>query len=321
MSAALAPELQLQSGQPHQAPWMRALHLVSVAAGCAFVIAGLLLAVVLRLVDGTGAYSQAPACTVPAQAFSTENRCYALVDARVLASQVRVGAAEPTMTLHADGIGPSSIVVTISRPSQVFYSITPGETVVMKVWRGQCTALYPGTDAKLTSAVRTAASPYETDNLRLSAGLFLLAIGAALLFIEPPRFALRWIGARTRWHSDADLVEASNLAATYRDTRIGIGFALFIVLQTLDVVSSLRGSAGGFFEDTPVVAELIRRWGEVPAFAATKLPAIIATALALPRLPRRIAVIVMWSGVAVMLYIVISNVDLIFFGQPGGQSG
>lgn len=276
-----------------------------------FTGADLWLSVVDRLVVRESTrYAGAPTCPRVADALTTDD-CVVLVPAvadSAVVTTAAPGVLRPVLTVDSAALGLHLISLEIPRPSRSFYRLQPGQPVSLKLWHGRITGVYPTAN----DALRTNASPYLQDSLDLSAGLFVLGVGLALILIHPPRALARHLSRGTRWHHE--LNQASSvwgwLGRVWRDQTLRLGLLSFLALQVLDIVTSIRDSSHGLFEANPLAVQLIDAHGPLGGLAGIKVPATIAFFLALTRLPRRIAIVVAYSGVAVMAYIVVQNVAL-----------
>ena len=101
-----------------------------------------------------------------------------------------------------------------------------------------------------------------------------------------------------------------SLSGVMRTRPLGLVLLGLLLLQVLDIVTSIRDGSHGLFEANPLAVRLIDAYGPVVGLSGIKVPATIAFVLALTRLPRRIAIVVACAGVAVMVYIVVQNVAL-----------
>jgi hypothetical protein len=282
-----------------------------VLSAVVFTSAGLWLSVVDRLVVRESTrYASAPTCPRVADALTTDD-CVVLVPAvadSAVVTTAASGVLRPILTVDSATLGLHLIGLEIPRPSRSFYSMQPGQPVSLKLWHGRITGVYPTAN----DALRTNASPYLQDSLDLSAGLFVLGIGLALILIHPPRTLARHLSRRTRWHRELNQASSvpGSLGRVWRDQTLRLGLLSFLALQVLDIVTSIRDSSHGLFEANPLAVRLIDAHGPLGGLAGIKLPATIAFFLALTRLPRRVAIVVAYAGVAVMVYIVVQNVAL-----------
>lgn len=295
----------------------RLLDVLIHAAAAAFVLIGAWLLIADELViRESDHYTNAPVCAQAAQAVAGEG-CTAMVPATVDSTQRHVapnGSTHALLTFTAPQLTTGPITVDIARPPAAYYSARTGDSVSVKVWKGRVTGVYTAPK----NAMRTSDSPYLSDSLDLAAGVFLVGIGLVVVLLHPPRWLAAWLTRRTRWHREEDERPGGVLARVLDDRPLGLGLLAFLALQLLDVLTSIEGGNNGLFEANPIVAALVDRIGPLGGFLGIKVPAVIALLLAVPRLPRWIARIVTWSGIAVMLYIVLQNVELLMLNHPAG---
>jgi hypothetical protein len=289
----------------------RALNWGILLSAAAFTGAGLWLSVVNPLVVRESTrYADAPTCARVADALTTHD-CVVLVPGTVDSAMVTTatqGALRPLLTIDCPPLRLHLLSVEIPRPSRAFYHLQPGQPLSLKLWHGRITGVY----VTAGDALRTDASPYIQDSLDLSLGLFALGVGLALILIHPPRALARRLAQRTRWHRELDVPASGrgSLGRMLRDRPLRLGLLGLLLLQVLDIVTSIRDSSHGLFEANPLAVRLIDAYGPFAGLSGIKVPATIAFFLALTRLPRRIAIVVTYAGVAVMVYIVAQNVAL-----------
>jgi hypothetical protein len=181
--------------------------------------------------------------------------------------------------------------------------------VSLKLWQGKITAVYPSSN----DALRTNASPYIADELDLSVGLFALGVGLVLVLIHPPPALARRLSQRTDWGRNLTAMarRPGGLGRLWRERPVFLGLLIFLLLQALDVATSIWGSSHGLFEGNPLALRLIGAYGPLAGLCAIKVPATIALVLTLMRLPRPIAIVVVYAGAAVMICIVGQNIGLL----------
>ena len=255
-------------------------------------------------------YADAPTCARVALKITTEN-CVAMVPGIVASSSISEagpGIERPTLTVQSTALGPAPLSVEVPRPSRSFYGLHTGQLVSLKLWQGKTTAVYPSPN----DALRTSASPYISEALDLSVGLFALGIGVVLVLIHPPAPLARLLSQRTGWRRDVTVMAGrqGGLRRLWRERPLLVGLLLFLLLQVLDVATSIWGSYHGFFEGNPLALRLIDAYGPLAGLSGIKVPATVALALTLVRLPRTIAIITVYAGAAVMLFIVGQNFGL-----------
>lgn len=281
----------------------------------AFVGTGLWLTVVdVLIVRESTRYADAPTCSRIGDALTT-NDCVVMVPGRVDSASVTTagpGVLRPLLTIDCAALGLHLVSLEIPRPSRPYYDLRPGQTVSLKLWRGRISGVYTTPN----DALRTSSSPYILDSLDLSAGLFVLGMGVALMLIHPRRALARRLYYRTGWRREPIARAAGRRSVTpvWRDRALFPGLLSFLLLQVLDIVTSVWDGSHGTVEANPLALRLIDAYGPLAGLTGVKVPAMIAFILALTRLPRHAAILVAYAGVAVMVYIVAQNVALSFTG-------
>ncbi len=285
----------------------RGLDVIIAASALGIALLGLSLLVQPRSAD---AYSAAPPCAKPANALS--RTCYTKVLVSVQSVTIvrhgKAGPVSPEVSVVWALVSSQPFVLSIPQPPVAFYAIHSGDLVVLKVWNGIPTALYTLDN----SAMRTSFNPYSRDDTMVWGGFSLLGVGLILLVVHP----LPWLlpvrlrpseMRPRRWRQTAD-----NTAGLFRDGRLRVAVVGLIVLNLMDIASSIIGGKNGLFEGNPVAARMIEAWGPLGGFFALKLPALLAIILAVTKLPRRIALAVAYAACMVMIVVVVGNVVLVY---------
>ncbi len=264
------------------------------------------------------AYASAQECRAlgesPYAAMSTTcySRVWMIEDSAARTRKGKLGPETPTMTLTWPGASPETFTVTVLQPPASFSTLikTPRSPVSVKVWNGVPTAIYYPVDSN--SGMRTTFNPYSTDDLRQWGGIALVGVGLVIFVVHPALWLLP-VGLRAaagrrfgQWQTTS-----RSTAEIFSYIPLRVALVGLIALSFLDIATSIRGARCGLYEANPVAVEMIGRWGQLGAFFALKLPALIAVILATTKLPRRIAVVVALAGCAVMVYIVGQNVYLL----------
>ena len=202
---------------------------------------------------------------------------------------------------------PSTFIDAVPEPTTAFYSLHPDTLVMLKVWNGIPTALYPTAN----SAVRLAGNPLSVDDLNVAAGLTLLAVGLIVLVVHPLFWLLprRW---RPRpnsplWHWQHP---SNDTGSPFATKPLRVALVGLIALNILDVSTSIFGGRVGLYESNPLAASMVQQWGPIGGFFTLKLPALIAIVLAMTKLPRRIATPLAIFGCLVMVVVVLNNAEL-----------
>ena len=97
-----------------------------------------------------------------------------------------------------------------------------------------------------------------------------------------------------------------SLAAALSDPWLRIPLTYFIVAQLLDILTTLSGLVIGLDELNPVSAGVLHHFGAF-GLLLQKVPVVVAMALAVAFLPRRLAVITTWALTLVMAGVIASN--------------
>ena len=253
----------------------------------------------------------------------TDHSCIYFVDSKVTAAYVvnDDSVEKPYVQLMVPGVSSQPITELITRPDKDFYKWRAenlvqkgGEPVLVKLWRQRITGVFITPE----NGMRTEGNPFNVDELRLSGGVFVLAMGGILLLVSLPNLGIAIFSFHTRWHHADDLESRLAYSALHRMRvfpLLGIAFAVYLILQLLDIITSIVDGQSGFFEANPLAAELINQFGAYGGFIGLKLPALIALFLGISRLPWRLAFVVTTAGVAVMVYIVGQNLALLASGH------
>jgi len=114
-----------------------------------------------------------------------------------------------------------------------------------------------------------------------------------LLTLRTPR-------TRSRW----------SVRARFADQRVRMLFEAFVIVQLMDVATSIVGRHLLLGEGAALTRAAVDSWGNW-GFLAIKVPALLATCLAVARLPRRFAAPVLTVATAIMLVVVVDNLQLI----------
>ena len=237
-------------------------------------------------------YLSSPCTTTPRPGCST------VADARILGTRVFRDAG---MNLHAQvevAVRGTSGPVDVVWPDGVFQALRPGEHVSLIYADGQPAAIRLDPDAQHPTGreLWTTSNPQVDSSLALWAAGMLASIALLVVVLTGRRPA----PGRRRW----------SVRAALRDPRLRLVLLAFVLIQLLDVASSIVGHHGFLYEGATLTRAAVDHWGDA-GFAAIKVPAVIATLLAVARLPRRIGLPVMWAATAAMLVVVVENVRLI----------
>ena len=250
-----------------------------------------------------------PMCAAPAQALSQD--CFVYDNVTVVSIHLvhngKLGPIIPTVVLDVPGTDPSRITVEVPQPPSSFYSMHPGQQVQIRIWHAVPTLIDPLNGSKM----RTQYNPLSLADLELWSGIAILGVAGILLAIHPPLWLLpvrlrnRAEHLPERW--EKPLGKADNVFR-YRPLRMAI--LALILLNLLDILTSIIGGKVGLYESNPVAAEMVRVWGPLGGFFVLKLPSLIVIILAASKLPRKMAVVVAYAGCAVMMFVVIGNITL-----------
>lgn len=275
---------------------------------CAFIAVGGWLGIARPLIDHPATtYSDSPPCPQPDDAL--RQPCWSRVPVQVIRRHTDTGfggSIHYRLDLAWANHAPAAFTVEIVNPPSDFGTVSAGQTLSMKLWDGEATAVY---SVAHNQAMRTDVNPLVRADLAQAGGIALLGVGAVLFLVHPASLLL-WRSPRTLGN-----LPASALHNIAEERSLRLAFSAFVLLQFLDVLTSVRGGSVGLYEANPTAAALIRVWGEKLGLLGIKLPAVIATALALGRLPRRAALAVAWIGTIGYLYVATHNLWLILHGS------
>ena len=273
--------------------WMRRLVLVAAALMLAGSVGMLGLwrqadAAVQRYLSSPCTASPGPGCSNVKQATVLGMRVFRDGGANLHAEvDVRVGGMA----------GPLDVVW----PNDVFWALRPGEHVVLIYADGAPATIRLDPDPAHPSGQRL----WTTSNPQVDGDLALWAAGmlASTALVAIVLTARRPMPGRRRW----------SILAALRDQRLRLVMLVFVLAQLLDVISSTAGHHGVLYEGATLTRAVVDHWGDA-GFLAVKVPAVMATLLAVARLPRRIGVPVMWAATSAMLVVVAENVRLLSQG-------
>lgn len=241
-------------------------------------------------------YFDSPLCSSISE--SLTSRCYVKVPVTIIGTHVGTlpnGATETSIDFIWTFQSSAIRTVDIDRPSKSFYELRPGQTVDLKVWNGQAVAFY------ITSndVIRSIDNPLSVADIHQVGGMLTLGLGLILLFVRPPAALGTLLRRRVA------------ITEVHLDRRLLFALIALLVLQVLDIITSLKGRTIGLFEGNALATAVIRAFGPTLGLTLLKGIAVLALVLALTRFPLHIARILLWALAAVMAYIVLGNVHLI----------
>ncbi|MFN2568992.1 MAG: DUF5658 family protein [Candidatus Dormibacteria bacterium] len=151
-----------------------------------------------------------------------------------------------------------------------------------------------------------------SDPLVRGGGICLVGISTVLLLARPPVAVAQWVWRSLTTGSDAaGRPPSGGVDASMRDRAVAVALLSFAVLQLLDVVTTLTGSAVGLREGNRMAAQIMTLMGPGTGFVAVKVAAVIVMMLAVARMPRHVALVTGWACSGYMAYVVLHNTYLI----------
>jgi hypothetical protein len=200
-------------------------------------------------------------------------------------------------------VGPARRTLTVEGiwPTDAFHELHPGTHVVAISEAGAIATLRLDPTPADPTGLRlwTIRNPMPDRYLLLDLALCVAGVGLlALLLAAPPRLSR---------------LPARRLATAFADRRLRLGVLGLVIVQLLDVVTSIRGRGQLLYEGTAITRAMVGDWGDL-GFLAVKVPAILAVVLLAARLPRRWAVVPVLATAAAVLVVVAGNIRLLATG-------
>lgn len=283
---------------PHPAA-VRCLRRLVIVAGLGLLAAATVLLVQWRQADSAAQrYEDAP-CTTQPRPGVCPNDENAVVERTVLLRDDS-GGPHPLVALLV-GAQRRPLTVEGIWPTDAFTDLHPGSHVVLVSDEGRPTSLRLDPTAADPRGLRlwTIFNPMPDRDLLLDLGLSAAGVGLLALLLAAPSRLTR--------------LPARRLADAFGDRRLRLAVLAMVVVQFLDVVTSIRGRTELLYEATSITRAMVDRFGDL-GFLVVKVPAVLAVVLLAARLPRRWAIVpVLIAGTAVLV-VVAGNIRLL-----GGQ--
>lgn len=278
---------------------LRRARRLSIAGGLVVLVLAAVLLAQWRTDDAAAqSYYDSP-CTAhphpgvcPGVADATVQRTALDVDAR--------GGLHPLVSILPSGATAAFTVEGIW-PTDAFRAMHPGTHIVVIDFAGRPASLRLDPTRANPNGLRlwTTYNPVPDRYLRLDLALAVAGVGLlALLLAAPPRL--------TR-------LPVRGLSEALGDRRLRLAVVALVIVQLLDVVTSILGRGDLLYEGTSITRAMVDRIGDL-GFLAVKVPAVLAVVLLAARLPRRWAVVPVAITAAAVFVVVASNVRLLASG-------